>query len=74
MRTAHVDRHEKTVVGIHAKSSDSSFFSLIYILSLCRKEDIDMKQKVLTWLMIVTAIIGIVTNVLRISIYKEELK
>lgn len=33
-----------------------------------------MKQKVLTWLMIVTAIIGIVANVLRISIYKEELK
>ena len=50
------------------------FFSLNYILSLCRKEDIDMKQKVLTWLMIVTVIIGIVANVLRISIYKEELK
>lgn len=26
MRTTHVDRHVETVVGIHAKSSDSSFF------------------------------------------------
>lgn len=28
IRTTHVDRHVETVVGIHAKSSDSSFFCL----------------------------------------------
>lgn len=30
MRTTHVDRHVETVVGIHAKSSDSSFFFVFF--------------------------------------------